>query len=47
MTIDNYNELINPRKHIKNIRSSLELVTYDNHVIYKILLVTFKGSVKA
>jgi hypothetical protein len=47
MTLDNYNRLTNPREHVQNVHNSLELVIQDNHAMCKILLTTFRGSVRA
>uniref|UniRef100_U7E2F4 Retrotransposon gag domain-containing protein n=1 Tax=Populus trichocarpa TaxID=3694 RepID=U7E2F4_POPTR len=44
MSLDNYDELTDHQKHIKNVRGSLELVIYDNDVMCKILPTTFRGN---
>jgi hypothetical protein len=46
MSLDNYDELTDHQKHIKNVRGSLELVIYDNDVMCKILPTTFRGNVR-
>jgi hypothetical protein len=47
MTLDNYNDLVDPREHVQNIQSNLELVIEDSYAMYKILLTTFIRSVRA
>jgi len=47
ITLNNYDGLTDPKEHIQNVRSSLELVIQDNHNMWKILLMTFKGAVRA
>jgi hypothetical protein len=46
ITLNNYDGLTDPREHIQNVRNSLELVIQDNHTIWKIILMTFKGVVR-
>lgn len=41
MTLDNYDDLVDPREHVQNIQSNLELVIKDSYVMCKILLETF------
>ena len=47
ITLDNYDGLTDPREHVENIRNTVELIIHDNHFICKILLTTFRGSVRA
>ena len=47
MIVANYDGLTYPKEHLQNIRSSLELVIYDNYAMYKILHMIFKGAVEA
>lgn len=47
VNLDNYNGLINPRKHIKNVRNILESVITKNDAMCKIFLTMFCGSLKA
>jgi len=47
MNFDKYEGLSNPRKHIQNMRSSLELVMQDLKVMYKVFPITFKRSTRA
>ncbi|KAJ6920154.1 hypothetical protein NC651_013924 [Populus alba x Populus x berolinensis] len=37
VNLDNYNYLTNPKEHIQNTRSILELITKNSDVIYNIL----------
>jgi len=46
MYLDNYDGLTDPREHVQNICSNLELVIQDSHVICKIIPITFRGSVR-
>lgn len=44
--MDNYDDLVDLRKYVKNMHSSLELVIQDNDSICKIFPITFHGSVR-
>jgi hypothetical protein len=37
VNLDNYNDLTNPKEHIQNTRSILELITENSDVIYNII----------
>ena len=43
MSLNNYDGLTNPRKHVKNMHNSLELVIKDCDSMCKILSTTFRG----
>lgn len=43
MNLDNYDGLFNPKKHVHNMRSSLELVVQDSKATCKFLSTTFGG----
>jgi len=47
MTLDNYDELTNPREHMQNIRGNLELVIQDRDGMCKILSMTFRRSARS
>lgn len=47
MTLNNYDGLANPREHVQNIHNNIKLVIQDNYVMYNILPITFRGSVRA
>jgi len=47
MNLDNYDSLADPREHMQNIRSSLDLIIQDHDSMCKIFLSTFKGSTRA
>jgi hypothetical protein len=44
MILDNYDGLVDPREHVQNVRKNFKLVIQDGDAMYKILLMTFKGS---
>lgn len=39
--LDNYNSLTDPREHIQNAKSIIELITQKSDVTYKVFLMTF------
>jgi hypothetical protein len=47
MTLNNYDDLADPREHVQNICNNLELVIQDGDAICKILPLTFRGSTRA
>ena len=47
ISLDNYDGLTNPREHVKNIRSSLELIIQDHDSMCKLFPTTFKRSTRA
>jgi len=47
MTLNNYNELTYLKKHVQNVCNSPKLIIQDNLIMCKILLITFKGSIRA
>lgn len=44
MILDNYDGFVDLREHVQNVRKNFELVIQDGDAMYKILLMTFKGS---
>jgi hypothetical protein len=47
MNLNNHDSLVDPKKHVQNVWSRLELAIQDSHAMWKILLITFKGLVCA
>lgn len=47
MNLDNYYGLSNPREHVRNMRSSLELLLQDSKAMCNVLPTTFQGSIRA
>jgi hypothetical protein len=47
MNLDNYDGLFNPKEHVHNMRSSLELVVQDSKATSKVLSTIFWGSTRA
>ena len=47
MSLDNYDDLVDLRKHVQNIHSSLELIIQYRDSIYKKLPTIFRGSTYA